>query len=205
MIARLVFVVLLWPCLAWADDLPLLLPALYDISDVPQGDHLNIRSLPNASAATVGKIPYDAERIEVISLSRQGNWALVNHNDTSGWVSFRFLTRTTHEVNTLGLPQTLSCFGTEPFWSLKFSEDQVVLSLPDAQPDSRYIVTSISPTPENMRLHETGARYNWEMNGDSYHASIVPGLCSDGMSDRTYGFHHFSEFLGLGCCSLSTD
>ena len=91
------------------------LPALFDVTGVAAGDALNIREAPSARAAILGRLAPDATGVEGVA-ARDG-WMQVNVAERSGWVSARHLVPA-GAVWTSGLPPTLNCGGTEPFWSL---------------------------------------------------------------------------------------
>lgn len=192
-----------WAASATADEIDPTLPALYAVTGVAANDDLNIRAAPDGDAAMIGALAHDARDIEVITLSREGRWALVNADEGSGWVAFRFLNRQDQRVTSLGLPEGLTCFGTEPFWSITFS-DVPVLDYASPESTSRHSITSMSPAPENASVTEFGYRFVWRSQGKDITAQILPGRCSDGMSDRSYGLHYVDdEGPRTGCCSLN--
>jgi len=67
--------------------------------------------------------------------------------------------------------------GTEPFWSVKVSPGQLRYSSPET-PE----VSFVSSEAKDGK----GVRYSGTMNGKSLSLMIVPGKCSDGMSDTVY-------------------
>lgn len=174
------------------------LPALYDVVGVAADDVLNIREAPDAGSPVVAGLAPGGRGIEVTALSDNG-WARVNTSEGSGWVSLRYLQPG---------PQTpwwdpatrLSCYGTEPFWTLILSGGEALFSSPlDA--DVRWTVT-----------HRSTAYNRSNVQG----LTIGPGFavlkaeaCSDGMSDLNYGlslefFRPEGGALGgySGCCTL---
>ncbi|MCK0095503.1 hypothetical protein MWU60_07960 [Yoonia sp. F2084L] len=192
-----------WTASATADEIDPFFPALYAVTGVAENDTLNIRAAPDGDAAVIGALAHDARDIEVITLSRQGGWALVNASENAGWAAFRFLNRQDQRVMSLGLPEGLRCFGTEPFWSITFGGGAV---LDYATPGSimRHSITSMSPAPENVSVAEFGYRFVWQSQGEDVTAHILPGRCSDGMSDRIYGLHYVdNQRPSTGCCSLN--
>lgn len=198
---RLILAFLLWPLHLYADEVPPPLPALYQVANVAVGDVLNIREKPEATSELIGSFAYDASDIEVVALSLLGKWAMVNDAGRAGWVSLRFLERLPDVVGVSGLPKSLQCFGTEPFWSLAFTEDGVRISRPENE--ETYTLQSVSPSRKNIKVQETGVRLTWLTENTPVHAHIVPGRCSDGMSDAVYGLHYFDNGgVGIGCCSL---
>ena len=181
-----------------ADDLPPGLPAFYDVRDVAADDRLNIRAQPDAGAPIVGTLAHDRQRIEVTAFSRGGGWGRVNTKEGSGWASLRFLTR---QSIAPGLT-ALTCFGTEPFWSISFAaRDTILYSTPAGE--ARHPVDA----PPAMDLIGdplfVGTRFSWRYAGTPATGLILPGQCADGMSDRYFALHFVDLALGLnGCCSL---
>lgn len=70
--------------------------------------------------------------------------------------------------------------GTEPFWTLKIEGGEGVWTTPDNQPGTRFAVKRF---PGNGGLGFTGT-----LDGKSLAATLTPGKCSDGMSDRSFPF-----------------
>src|SRR6056297_2028202 len=68
-------------------------PALYDVAGVSEGDVLNIRAEPSASSEIIGELDPDETAVEVMEMSRDGNWGRVNTDERSGWASLAFLDR----------------------------------------------------------------------------------------------------------------
>lgn len=198
---RLAFLLLIWPLMANADNDPPALPALFEVIDVARDDTLNVRQDPNGAAPIVTTLPYDASDLEIVQLSLEGNWAYLSQGDQSGWVSVRFLQRQPMEQDATGLPPTLTCFGTEPFWSMQFTGQGLALSTP--QGDTVHPLTTTSPSAENVNLSAMGFRFEWMMDSQRVRSHILPGLCNDGMSDTRYGLHYVDNLMGnTGCCSL---
>lgn len=67
--------------------------------------------------------------------------------------------------------------GTEPFWSVKVSPGLLRYSSPET-PEVSFVSTEVNDGK--------GVRYAGTMNGKSLSLLIVPGKCSDGMSDTVY-------------------
>lgn len=198
---RLIFAFLLWPLSVYADEVPPPLPALYRVVDIAADDVLNIREGPDAGSELIGSIPYDATDVEVVAFSFRGGWAMVNDAGDAGWVSIRFLERMPDVFDVAGMPETLQCFGVEPFWSLRFNDGGVTISRP--QEELNYPINSVSPAPKNVNIRETGVRFTWFVEDGLVRAHIVPGRCTDGMSEAVYGLHYFdNRGLGIGCCGL---
>lgn len=204
----LLFVLLTWP--ATGQDS---LPALFDVRGVAADDVLNVRTSPSARGTIVGTFAPFETGIEVIARSDDGKWGRVNVGEQAGWASLRYLARQPGqdaEAWSAGLaPMTLECFGTEPFWNLTLTPggtlDYSAIDIADgaAQPGGyERISTSAS----------TGKRgfYGWLTDEALGLTGIVATeLCTDGMSDRDYGFAidlvvNDETGVGLagGCCRL---
>lgn len=189
---------------ASAEGLEANLPALFDVTGVAASDVLNVRSEPTAAGRIVGTLESDAERVEVVDLSDNGRWALVNVAETSGYVAVRYLEPREIEHGPDGLPSKLSCFGTEPFWSLAFDEGTLSLATPEDGEQSlsldRVFAMMNRPQPNHVILAHQGET--------AYIGVIGRAECSDGMSDRRYGLEiTFIEdsthaWAASGCCSL---
>ncbi|PTX56634.1 SH3 domain-containing protein [Litoreibacter ponti] len=175
-------------------------PAIYTVTGVASDDALNVRAAPNVRAELLGTLAHDDDWVEVLALSREGRWAQINIGERAGWVSTRFLGAREVPTNSLGLPETLVCLGNEPFWQVRLAPSAFILSTPDergAQP-----LTFVAPSPENVDLTQTGLLFDWGFSDSSVRGRILPGSCSDGMSDRRYGLHYVDPVLGHGCCSI---
>ncbi|WP_185968419.1 SH3 domain-containing protein [Paracoccus sp. M683] len=175
-----------------------ILPTLFDVTDVAADDVLNIRAEPSASAAIIGQFVPDQTGIEVIE-ERDG-WGRVNSGEGSGWVSMRYLSYRTDVWQAGMLPASFACAGTEPFWGLSVQQSRAILGGPD--------------------MDETPRRISAVLGGDIFRdpsrailaegltASVVPQICSDGMSDRLFGLrasvilHGDQPRLLQGCCSV---
>ncbi len=180
------------------------LPQLFDVRGVATDDVLNIRAAPTASATIIGALPPDARGIEVVARNAAATWGQVNTGEQSGWVSLRYMEPRGVHIDHYNLPVGLSCFGTEPFWSLRNqggSFDYSTPEIPGRALDIR--VAQDSGLAEDLRrmVQFSG------IDGPAT-AFIYPAACSDGMSDRAYGLS-----IGVmmspggrllnGCCSLA--
>ncbi len=200
---RLIYLLLIviWPIWASADDIAPALPALYDVIDVAPDDRLNVRLLPTTDAPIIEILGHNATNVEVVALSKQGNWGYVTMGEIGGWVSLRFLQRQQASKNYLGLPPTLYCFGTEPFWTITFQADAITISRPEGT--ETYPIVTSSPSLVETSVSVTGFRFEWQNGDNRVRGHILPGLCSDGMSETVYGLHYVDTFLpNAGCCGL---
>jgi len=195
--AILVTSFLLGPVIAHADDISPLLPALYQTTNVATDDILNVREMPDAGSLQIGSLPYNATDIEVVGFSFQGNWAMINIEGQTGWVSARFLKPAPDETYN---SRSLQCFGTEPFWSLSITQNEILISTPDAQ--TRHPIQTTSPASEIVDFRAFGGRVTWNQEQNVVRSFIMPGRCNDGMSDAIYGLHYIDDRGAVGCCSL---
>lgn len=177
-------------------------PALHDVTGVAANDVLNIRQAPDAASEIVGTLAPDQKDVEVMTALPGGEWGLVNTGESSGWVAMRFLQR--HDESDYALARQLTCFGTEPFWTLAITQGEGASLI----------------TPEHTRavsgadLLQSGfGRTDRFYMGfaDGQVMIIRRGLCSDEMTDRAYGLEvdfltYDDEFGGTalltGCCSI---
>lgn len=187
------------PIMATAQELP----ALYNVTDVANDDVLNIRAAPSAQSQIIGSYAPHSTGIEVIARSDNGRWGMVNINDGTGWASLRFLSE--QPGQTLP-PVAYACFGTEPFWSFDVSSPNVTWS--DFNVESANLLVDWTGT--GMRPDRFAVRALGDLTLLS--ASVRRETCSDGMSDRTYGFSvdaivdqpgELQPIFVSGCCTLS--
>lgn len=180
------------------------LPTLFDVSGVAAGDRLNIRERPAAKAPVIGVLAPDARGIEVVA--RQNGWALVNTAERAGWVNARYLKPRPGVWADGALPPTLSCAGTEPFWSLRQVGDQLVYETPSSsRAMKRQAVLGEAAAQRPVRT-VVAADPKGRMT-----AVIQPAQCSDGMSDRIHGLSAVLLFEGgeqasrmmTGCCRIA--
>lgn len=156
-------------------------PGLFDVAEVAAADVLNIRAEPSASAPVIGSFDPDAKGIEVLAVSDDGKWGMVSTGESDGWVALRFL-QPLPGGEPGRIPRPMTCFGTEPFWSIALGSDGLRWSSPEDQPQNLSLVAE-KAAPEGYFISATGA------NGqDSYDLTITKEYCSDGMSDRSYGY-----------------
>ncbi|MDG1340724.1 MAG: hypothetical protein P8P66_12130 [Paracoccaceae bacterium] len=176
-------------------------PALYNVTDVRSDDTLNVRQMPDATSNVIDELAPFEINIEVLQLSDNRRWGKIGAGERNGWVSMRYLAPALDQ-DPEQIPRPMTCFGTEPFWSLTLG-----------QRGNEY------RTPELTKLgievdFESAARpgdyfASLGTNLTSYSLIIKRGLCSDGMSDRAYGFRNmmFRETVNggavySGCCTM---
>ena len=76
--------------------------------------------------------------------------------------------------------EVVTLTGTEPFWNLVVDGQNGVWTTPDNQPGTQIAVARFAG---NNGLSFTGM-----LDGKSLTATLTPGECSDGMSDRRFPF-----------------
>lgn len=189
--------VVLVPCNGMAQQFP----AAYQVHDVAQEDVLNIRAEPSSSAQIVGKIGPFGLNVEVLEKSSDGKWGKVGIPEGNGWVAMQYL-QETPPADPYLVPRPLSCFGTEPFWNVGLFPRGAEYNSPDtgAVPLTE-VSEAVAPNGYLVRLEE----------GPTLSRTLIIAreVCSDGMSDREYGFA-MRMFLEApdgnqafsGCCTL---
>lgn len=183
-------------------------PALYDVTGVAEDDVLNIRAEPSVSSEIVGELAPDETAVEVIEMSRDGDWGRVNTDEASGWASLAFLTRRPGQW--VGeAPRNARCFGTEPFWSLDIGDDGATFETPEAMPLDFERTARLG---SRNRIDRFAQIYENELGGIV--AALRNASCSDGMSDRAYGWEvdlllvvagEDNAQLFSGCCTIAPD
>jgi uncharacterized membrane protein len=197
-------------CLAAALFAPVIAlaePHYARVSGVASDDVLNIRAQPDAGSADIGDLAHDAVGIEVLGFDSTGDWARIGLGESDGWIASRFLEPV--EMTTLGessIPVGLSCSGTEPFWALGLQEATGTYSHPE-DGDSEFVLDSVAVaegylgSPALVTLATEDSRV--------IEATILGAECSDGMSDRSYGWTVTMQLIApgqrrflTGCCHL---
>ena len=191
---------LLLPTLATAD------PGYFRVTGVAADDTLNVRSGPSASATDIGDLPANATAIEIAGTDPSGRWGQIVWEEGDGWVSMRFLTPdSVPRITGTALPAGLMCSGTEPFWSMRLSQDDAVYSnIEGAIYPMSIRGAQVAEGRPNFPVH-----IGYAGAGASGNVVIAPESCSDGMSDRDYPWR-IELLLGteggrrfqLGCCQL---
>lgn len=184
-------------------------PEYVDVTGVAPDDTLNVREAPNARAADIGDLAPFAAGIEVIERDSSGKWGRIIWAEGNGWIAMRY-TRPSPVafIAGTGLPTGLVCAGTEPFWSLTLLEHGAFFG--DLSGD----YTSFS---RNTAMIAAGHAHfpvalTLSTDTDFMLATLRPLQCSDGMSDRTYGWSvdvfgqsANGQTLLSGCCRLPFD
>jgi uncharacterized membrane protein len=76
--------------------------------------------------------------------------------------------------------EVVTLVGTEPFWSLTAENGEGLWSTPENQPGTRFRLARFAG---NNGLGFTGT-----LDGKPFTATLTPGECSDGMSDRRFPY-----------------
>jgi uncharacterized membrane protein len=198
---------------------PELALAHFRVHDVAAGDVLNIRSQPDANARSLGGIPAGAARVEGIggaAASGSTRWQRVRHGGTIGWVNARFLVPDESAARE-GAPALaaskesavlvpLTCFGTEPFWGIRFAADGSASceAMCEGPPGLRLANLRTSPSGEPQTFDLLGPDSAVYLRA----AMLETGQCSDGMSDllHPYEFEAVRITGALsGCCRVQKD
>lgn len=177
------------------------LPSAFRVIGVEAADVLNIRAEPDAGSVILGTIPHNSSRVEVLRRSDDGKWGLVGAGEGNGWVAMRYLEPVAASP-AAQLPAPLRCLGTEPFWSFAHMPEKTWLLTPEE--------ASVALVPsENFAAGDGYYAAARDAVGRGYHLIVTREICSDGMSDRIYGFSArlfrqggAENRLYSGCCSL---
>lgn len=175
------------------------LPAQYAVQGVAADDVLNVRAEPSAESEVLGSLGPYRINVEVLDLSADGRWGWIGLPEGNGWVSMAYLAPQETPPGLLPLP--LVCGGTEPFWSLGLYPGGSEYVTPEGRQDLTLAKEEIAPGGFQTTLtDEDGAV--WTMLVQAAH-------CSDGMSDRIYGWQGLVFRAGgagnmvlSGCCTL---
>lgn len=194
------------PLLAEQDFQPVLmnLPALYQVTGLTEGDHLNMRQGPGVTFDDIGDLQM-GQKVEVIRFGPDGRWAQIGAAETSAWVYRKFLTPAhMARLPNTELPATLTCTGTEPFWSWRVANGKIAF---DALSEDKFPTEEIAweeKTPEDP--------FSFIIASASWRGILEKKLCSDGMSDGDYGLK--AVIMGTtqahprllsGCCSIPVE
>lgn len=198
--ACLIAACLIGPLPAHAAD-EAVFPGLITVVDVAADDVLNIRDKPDISGNIIGSLAPDATGIEVTAT--ENGWLRVNRPEQSGWINARHAAFTADIWPENGLPEDLTCSGTEPFWAFEVAGSHLRFSTPET-----------STEHDNLRVMAPfdGARNpRRALAADGLMALITPAAaCSDGMSGMLYALD-VDMLIGSGaearyyrgCCSIA--
>ena len=179
-------------------------PAHYVTNGVAADDTLNIRSAPDGASDVIEAYSPFTINIEILRTTEDGKWGFVGVGEGNGWVAMRYLERSDHQ-DPLQFPRPMSCSGTEPFWTLNITPR-----------GDEYHALGDTPRDPNMISEQTapnGAIAVFAEGPTLVRTLIVQkGYCSDGMSDREFGWKAtlFNEApdgnaVQSGCCTLDAN
>ncbi len=183
-------------------------PQTYRVSGISAGGVLNVRAGPSVTAADVGDLGAEAGPLEILEVDASGDWGRVPWRESDGWVAMRYLAPTElPRIDGTVLPVGLRCAGTEPFWGVTLAApDAVRIDHLGAEAPRRAELTASTESrngldfPVALEARDDEARYT---------LLVRPALCSDGMSERSYGWSadllwHRDDGLTLlsGCCGI---
>ena len=181
------------------------LPAMFTVTGLAVDDTLNVRSAPNMTGDIIATLPQGTP-VEVTAFSQNNRWARINVSERTGWIARQFLST---PARASWPPETLTCHGTEPFWSLNFNSagEEITVTFNQMAHIPRNLQASAWDNSENRTdRHSIHATERDATNRVT--AIVAHETCTDGMSDRVYGLtidllvdrptaRHLS-----GCCSL---
>jgi uncharacterized membrane protein len=185
-------------------------PSYHRVVGVAIDDSLNIRSAPTATSDDIGDLSFDATGIEVTGYDDTGSWARIAQGEIDGWVATRFLdTDPVPTIADTSVPEGLICGGTEPFWALGLYGNDARYSHPE---DGDTDFTFKNAAVAEGRLGSPALITLATQRNEVIEATLTGAMCSDGMSDRTYGWTITMQLIApgqgrflTGCCALPRD
>ena len=186
-------------------------PSLYDVTGVAADDVLNIRTAPAAAAEQIGALPHDATGVEVVALSENTRWGMVNHEGVAGWVSMTYLA-STGGPEWWEMATPLFCYGTEPFWNVTFdpSGTSQLERMGEAPVDLAFDwITPAWGNPDWDRPYSVAMTVSG--GGQSGIGVLRAESCNDGMSDQEFALR-LQIFMQTGqsapadyggCCTMA--
>lgn len=179
-----------------------ILPAVFEVTGLQEGDHLNVRSAPSAKAGDIGDLQPN-ERVEVTAIDPNVGWAQIVYGEWTAWVYARYLEPVgTPLMAGTDLPADMRCSGTEPFWSFNISNGTTAQFIQMGEVAGQVENITYAGKSSNHILRQGLQTPNWT-------AFVEKRKCSDGMSDRQMGISIELMSNGqtptqhyTGCCSL---
>lgn len=175
------------------------LPEVYDVRGVAADDVLNIRARPAADAPVLGSLGPGRTGVEVIEITADGSWGRIGLPEGNGWVAMRYLQRQDWPAGQM--PRPFFCAGTEPFWTLGLYPRGDEFVTPEGRADLTLVAETMAP--QGVMVTLVGK------DGTDWTLLAGRGACSDGMSDRAYGWAAMlfragadGHALMSGCCTL---
>ncbi|MCP5088773.1 MAG: hypothetical protein GY952_18430 [Rhodobacteraceae bacterium] len=173
-------------------------PELAQVSGVAADDHLNVRAKDSGASEDIGDLQPGA-KVEVLRLDDSGKWANILWEEGNAWIAARYLVPLQRPLSKGGMPLGLTCGGTEPFWDLILNVDETTkIEIAGLEPE--YGTLDWSTQSRNTTI-TFGFRIGYS------HGVLSSEVCSDGMSDRVYGWaiellleRSGDATLYSGCC-----
>ena len=179
-------------------------PEVYVTTGISSDDTLNIRAEPSGSAPIIGEYGPFTLNIEVLRTTPDGQWGMVGTGEGNGWVFMRYLERSDQNYP-YEFSRPIRCLGTEPFWNLNVTVR-----------GNEYL--ELGMEPRDLEMIQSANAFNGGLavfqEGPTLNRTLITkrGYCSDGMSDREYGWQAtlFTEapdgnYVQSGCCTLDTN
>ena len=193
-------------CLSLLASTAMAAPEYYRVTGVAADDTLNVRAAPDGSSEDIGDLLPDTTGLEVLDRDDSGKWGRITWYEGNGWISMRFLEK--DDIARIGqttLPAGLLCGGTEPFWSIRFAETTATFS----DITSNHSVLPLGDTLVAGGRPAFPAALRHRSDEAAALSILRPQACSDGMSDRDYGYSVVllirtlqGEGFYEGCCWL---
>ncbi len=162
----------------------LILPDVFTVTGIAADDTLNVRQAPSSSSTDIGDLAL-YELIEVIALSDDGKWGQIIWQEGNGWIAMRFLTPSPlPHMHDSPMPLRLSCGGTEPFWTAFIGPDQTFEFINRGEPSQGAQSRPITQSTKAIGIQP----YSFAFTAGEFTGLLDRAECSDGMSDRTYGW-----------------
>ncbi|MCI4665271.1 MAG: hypothetical protein MRY74_11175 [Neomegalonema sp.] len=187
-------------------------PSYYHVGKLPPNDTLSIRARPDAGSDKLGALKQGEGPIEVIRTVTIGStkWAEIIFQEGNAFVAARFLRPAAPAlIKPSTLPVGLVCGGTEPFWTLTLtSRKRAKFEALGQDFKGSYRISKVVVAAARSGYP---AAFMLKAPASSAELTVSAGWCSDGMSDRDFGWRAtmlFSTKPGQrtmfeGCCTLS--
>jgi len=194
-----VLMALLWTSAAPAQTV------VYRAVNLGPADRLDVRATPNPNGAIVARLSPGVRHLDVIE-TRDG-WGRILLRNAGGWVDLAHLAAEPRTpIPGQSAPGGFHCAGTEPFWGLEIGRDGTGhYNDLSTLGDERALTVTASQSASG-REQPFVFRFDGEVGGT---AIISRQSCSDGMSDRVYGWQAYIEAMDAdgwrfveGCCRV---
>ena len=175
--------------------------SFYDITQVAADDTLSLRAQAGSRNPLLAKIPDDARFLMATGREQKlgkSTWLELNYGQHTGWVNKHYLTPSATKEFT-----TLTCLGTEPFWSLDVESVKITTRDIDEN-ETTYALSSVSPSNNHTN--------RWMLQGTAQSANELnialwkTNSCSDDMSERSYQYEIIyntpDDGVFSGCCNV---